>query len=303
MRNLNDIIVDDVFTRLGKIENSNNNENTESIPSGYSALDKYINGFHKSDLILISAFEKCWEDYEGKLSFALNLALNITKKTNKKCLFISICNASVQIVLKLLSIQTGIDLRYPWDLTKDEWIKILAAKSELDDSRLYIEDKVPITVSEIKQKAKELKGVDCIIKDYLQLMSIESKKENWYAEQNEIVQKLKSMAEELNIPIICCVNGYRRCEREEKRPNLTLFQKRVGDIVQYADMMLFVHREDYYHEEFCFEQPNEDDQEENHLHNTELIILKNRYGKSNVSVDLVFDDKSFRFLQLSKENE
>lgn len=288
---ISDVIINDVYDRLDKLTGEDK-EKYKGIPSGFGMLDKYLTGLNKSDLILIGA-----RPAMGKTSFALNLAQNISMGARKKCVFFSLEMTKEQLGERLLSSQAGVESQKlrTGDITKDEWRRLGAAAATFNDVELYLDDTSSITVPEIKSKITRMKDVDCIVIDYLGLISSATKKENRVQEVSEITRMLKMMAKDLNIPVICCAQLSRGTEGHGKNHKPQLADLREsGSIEQDADIVLFLYRPDYYRSDV-----SEDKQDEIDANLTELIVAKNRHGAVG-SIELTFDKEFTRFRSIDK---
>lgn len=195
----------------------------ETISTGFKELDRLTQGFRKSDLIYIGA-----RPAMGKTTFAVNLAENIAMSGKK----------SVSFSLEL----------------SDEMLakKFSTANSDME---IYIDDTPGITVSEMNQKIKNLKDVDCVVIDYFGLIRPEIKRTDKMQECHDISRKLRKMANELDIPIICTTTVARN-ENYGERPRFSDLLD-GGRLEFYADIFMFLHRNSYY---FC--EIDEDDIED-----------------------------------------
>lgn len=288
---VSEVIVQDVFTKLSQITGEDK-EKYKGIPSGFGMLDKYLTGLNKSDLILIGA-----RPAMGKTSFALNLAQNISMIARKKCVVFSLEMTKEQLAERLLSSQAGVESQKlkTGELTTDEWVRLGNAAGQFNDVELYLDDTSSITVPEIKSRIRRMKDVDCILIDYLGLISSAGKKENRVQEVSEITRNLKMMAKDLNIPVICCAQLSRGTEGHGKNHKPQLADLREsGSIEQDADIVLFLYREDYYRNDVSEEKQDDID-----ANKTELIVAKNRHGATG-SIELTFDKEFTRFRSVDK---
>lgn len=281
-----DVIMNKVYPEL-KNRTGENKEDYLGIPTGFGLLDRYITGLNKSDFILIGA-----RPAMGKTSFALNLAQNITMGARKRCVFFSLEMTKEQLAERLLASQAGIESQKfrTGELSNDEWIRLGNALSAFHDVELYLDDTAAITVPEIKSIVRRVKGVDCILIDYLGLIQSAVHKENRVQEVSEITRNLKMMAKDLNIPVICCAQLSRGTEGRGKTHTPQLSDLREsGSIEQDADIVMFLYRPDYYRNELSEEERDEVDE-----NLTELIVAKNRHGGVG-TIQLTFDKEFTRF--------
>lgn len=290
---ISEVIVNDVYNNLALITGEDK-EKYKGISSGFGMLDKYLTGLNKSDLILIGA-----RPAMGKTSFALNLAQNISMGARKKCVVFSLEMSKQQLAERLLSAQAGVESQKlrTGELTDSEWERLGAAAGQFNDVELYLDDTSSITVPEIKSRLRRMKNVDCVIIDYLGLVSSATKKENRVQEVSEITRNLKMMAKDLNIPVICCAQLSRGTEGHGKnhKPQLSDLRE-SGSIEQDADIVLFLYREDYYRNDV-----SEDKQDEIDANKTELIVAKNRHGATG-TIEMTFDKEFTRFRSVDKSH-
>ena len=285
-RKLSDVIVNGVYEKLREL-NGENRADYLGYPTGFGLLDKYLTGLNRSDLILIGA-----RPGMGKTSFALNLAHNLVTAAKKKVVFFSLEMTNEQLAERLLASQSGIESQKfrTGELARDEWDRLGLATNVLMQTELYLVDNSAITVPEMKALVRQLRDVDCVIIDYLGLISSAEKSENRVQEVTKITKALKIMAKDLNIPVVCCAQLSRGTEGRGKshRPQLSDLRE-SGSIEQDADIVLFLYREVYYENE-----QSDEDRDEIDKNKTELIIAKNRHGGVG-TIPLVFDSEFTRF--------
>jgi replicative DNA helicase len=276
---ISDIVMSDVFERLKKLASADPKEKEQyiGIPTGFSYLDKVLGGgFHRSDFIVIGA-----RPAMGKTSFALNVARNIAMK-GKKVLFFSLEMSKEQLAQRIISTEARIvsnKLR-TGDITDSDWEKLGLALQNLINCELYFDDTANINVPEMKARALRMKDIDCIVIDYLQLMSGTKRTDNRVNEVSEITRSLKMMAKDLNIPVVTCSQLSRGVAKNtgDHRPQMTDLRE-SGTIEQDADIVLMLHREDYYKND-----PDAETDPES-VNVAEVIVGKNRHGSTeNVKV-------------------
>ena len=293
-KRVGEVIVNDVYSRLTKLAGENADE-LKGIPSGYSVLDKYLSGgLNKSDLILIGA-----RPAMGKTSFALNLAQNISMNAGKKTVFFSLEMTKEQLAERLLSAQAGVESQKlrSGDLVEAEWIRLGNAAGQFENVPLYLDDTSQITVPEIKSRVRKMRDVQCVMIDYLGLISTAGKVENRVQQVSEITRQLKMMAKDLSIPVIVCAQLSRQTEGHGKNHKPQLADLREsGSIEQDADIVLFLYREDYYKNDVSEEKQDQID-----ANKTELIVAKNRHGATG-SIELTFDKEFTRFRTVDKSD-
>lgn len=264
------------------------------IASGYPALDSMTTGFHEEELIILAA-----RPAVGKTAFALNIAQNIGTKLGKTVAIFSLEMGAESLVDRMLASEGVINSRSirTGQLDDDEWQKLMIAQSNLARASIYIDDTPGIRVTEIRSRsrklAKETGNLGLILIDYLQLITGNGR-ESRQQEVSEISRQLKILAKELRVPVIALSQLSRSIEqRQDKKPMLSDLRE-SGSIEQDADIVAFLHRDDYYHNE----------EEEGGIPNNtvEVIIEKNRSGARG-SVELMFQKEYNKFSSISKREE
>lgn len=244
------------------------------VATGFTELDKMTNGWQKSDLLIIAA-----RPAMGKTAFVLSMTRNIAVEFKKSVAFFSLEMASVQLVNRLISSESGIpgEKLKKGSLDKNDWEHMHASLKQLGEAPIFIDDTPALSVFELRAKCRRLKAqhdIQIIIVDYLQLMTAgSSMKGNREQEISTISRSLKSLAKELNVPVIALSQLSRAVETRggTKRPMLSDLRE-SGAIEQDADMVMFLYRPEYYGIETS---------EETNLPTeglTELIIAKHRSG-------------------------
>lgn len=290
---VSDIVMSDVFERLKKLgsDDIKVKEQYMGIPTGFSYLDKILGGgFHRSDFIVVGA-----RPAMGKTSFALNVARNIAR--NKKVLFFSLEMSKEQLAQRIISTEARIvsEKLRTGEITDADWEKLGLALQNLVGCELYFDDTANINVNEMKARALRMKDVDCIVIDYLQLMSGTKRTENRVAEVSEITRSLKMMAKDLDIPVITCSQlsrGVAKNANGDHRPQMTDLRE-SGTIEQDADIVLMLHREDYYNN-----NPDEE-KDPNSVNIAEVIVGKNRHG-STTTVKVAWNPEFTMFSTLER---
>ena len=252
-----------------------NKDGLTGIPTGYHKLDDMTSGWQASDLVIIAG-----RPAMGKTSFALSLAKNIAADYQLPTAFFSLEMSNVQLVNRLISncceIQGSKILN--GQLHPDEWDRLDKRINNLMGAPLYIDDTPGLSVFELRTKARRLvreKGVKIIMIDYLQLMNANGMRFSSRQEEvSTISRSLKGLAKELDIPILALSQLNRGVESREgtegKRPQLSDLRE-SGAIEQDADMVLFVHRPEYYH-------IYSDDKGNDLRGKAQIIIAKHRKG-------------------------
>jgi replicative DNA helicase len=260
------------------------------LSTGFKDLDRLTSGLQPSDLILIAARPSM-----GKTAFVLNIAQHIGIREKKAVAFFSLEMSKEQLVQRMLCAEATIDsqrLRIG-ELEDNDWKKLVSGADRLAAAPIFIDDTAGITVVEMRAKARRLKiehDLQLIIIDYLQLMQGSSSGrggENRQQEISEISRSLKSLARELNVPVIALSQLSRSVEsRQVKKPMLSDLRE-SGSLEQDADIVSFLYRDDYY---------NPDTDQKNI---TEIIVAKHRNGPVD-TVKLFFHKQFTKFADLSK---
>ncbi len=285
------VLIKEVLEKtIDQIEYLHNNsgEITGTI-SGYTDLDKITTGFQKSDLIIIAARTSV-----GKTAFALNVAQNVGCRSKTPVAIFSLEMSAIQLVQRMISSEGNLDghkLR-TGNLDDSDWTKLTIAMSTLAEAPIYIDDTPGINIFDIRSKARRLKaekGLSLIIIDYLQLINVRGKLDNRQQEISEISRQLKSIARELEVPVIALSQLSRAVEqRQDKRPMLSDIRE-SGSIEQDADVVAFLYREDYY------------DPETEKKNIVEIIIAKHRNGPTG-RIELIFLKNYNKFLNAIKKD-
>ena len=255
------------------------------VTSGLMDLDRVLNGFQKSDLILLAARPSM-----GKTALALNIAANAARMDKSVGVF-SLEMSKTQLGGRLLSTRSEVNSQYlnTGNVGDEEMNALINALNELSNLKMYIDDTAGLGLLELRSKARRLKherGLDLMIIDYLQLMQ-GGRAENRQQEISEISRGLKGLARELDIPIIALSQLSRSVElRAEKKPQLSDLRE-SGSLEQDADIVMFLYREEYYNREADNENI------------AELIIAKNRNGPTT-SIRLQFNKEIMRFGDLTR---
>ena len=267
-----------------------NKEKLSGMESGFIDLDEKISGLNDSDLIIVAA-----RPAMGKSAFVLNIASYVAMHDKVSVMIFNLEMSKEQLVKRMLSSESEIDSMKinNANLEQDDWIKMADASNRLADVPIYIDDTPVLTPSEIRakcRKAKLEKNIGLIIIDYLQLMESKTANGSRQQEISEISRGLKILAKELNVPVIALSQLSRATEaRADHRPMLSDLRE-SGSIEQDADIVMFLHREDYY------------DKETEKKNVAEVIVAKNRHGETG-TVELAWLGKYTKFANLYKGNE
>ena len=262
-------VVQTVYSNLSEAASSG--QKIPGLSTGLNDLDRYILGLNKGELILIAA-----RPGMGKTSIALNIAMNVAKKSGKTVAVFSLEMSREQLVSRLLAGEGLVPSQnlLTGQLNSDEWTRTAAAAQVLSATDMRIDDNPMLSVSDMNAQCRRISNLGLVVIDYLQLMQSAGGDSRKYAGENrqqvvsDISRMLKIMAKELNVPVICLSQLSRASEgRPNKRPMLSDLRE-SGAIEQDADVVIGLYREGYYNAE-C-EEPNV----------SEAIVLKNRKGQT-----------------------
>ena len=220
------------------------------VTTGFSDLDKKTSGLQPSDLVIVAARPSM-----GKTTFAMNLVENAMLAENKPVLVFSLEMPSEQLMMRMLASLSRVDqtkIRTA-QLEDEDWARISNTMAMLKDKDcLYIDDSSGLTPMDVRSRARKIArdrgGISMIMVDYLQLMRVPSLADNRTLEIAEISRSLKALAKELEVPVVALSQLNRSLEqRADKRPvNSDL--RESGSIEQDADLIMFIYRDEVYHE-------------------------------------------------------
>ena len=263
---------------------------TTGIPTGFRDLDKVTAGFQRNDLIIVAARPSV-----GKTAFALNISQNVATRADENVAIFSLEMGAEQLVMRMLCAEGNVDAQRlrTGQLEDEDWGKLSLAMSSLSQAGIYIDDTPGIRVNDIRAKCRRLKqehGLGMIMIDYLQLIQGNGRSsDNRQQEVSEISRSLKSLARELEVPVIALSQLSRGVEsRQDKRPMMSDIRE-SGAIEQDADIVAFLYRDDYYNKE------TED------ANTIEIIIAKQRNGPTG-TVKLAFRKEFNKFVDLEPNN-
>ncbi|RME55675.1 MAG: replicative DNA helicase [Deltaproteobacteria bacterium] len=241
-------------------------EEITGIPTGFNDLDAFLNGLQNSDLLIVAGRPSM-----GKTTLCLNIALNVALESRVPVGFFSLEMSKSQLAVRLLCAEARVNgsKARSGNLSNAEWKAIAHAAGVIAEAPIFIDDTTDITLMQMRAKARRLKaehGLGLLIVDYLQLMEGSQGRENREKEIAQISRGMKTMAKEMDIPVIALSQLNRQVEnREDKRPHLADLRE-SGSIEQDADVVLFIYRDVVYNKETPF--PNV----------AEIIIAKQRNG-------------------------
>lgn len=252
-------------------ELAENKGKMRGIETYYKDFDAITNGLQKSDLILLAA-----RPGVGKTSFALNIAVNAAVYAGKKVAIFDLEMSKEQLMQRALSSLAKVNLGHilKGDMDSEEWKRVWTAEKKLAQSGIYVDDSSMITPFEIISKCRKLKmteGLDLIVIDYLQLMTMgKANRESRTQEVSDLTRTLKIAARELNVPIIVLSQLSRAVEtREDHRPVLSDLRE-SGSIEQDADIVLFIYNPEKYNDPNIEDAPG----------TVYLMIAKHRSGST-----------------------
>lgn len=278
-------IMQNSVTRLGELAKMEGG--ITGLPTGFADLDAKTAGLQKGNLIIVAA-----RPAMGKTAFALNIALQSALKAAAGVIVFSMEMSKEELADRLLSMESRTEMQKlkTGSIETREWEDLNLGIDSLSGTNIYIDDTPGISVLEMKSKCRRLKatqGLDLVIIDYLQLMSLEGRTENRTQEVTKITRMLKNMAKELDCPVILLSQLSRGPEqRTDHRPTLADLRE-SGSIEQDADIVVFLYRDEYYNPETTT-KPGV----------CEVIIAKQRSGSTG-TVELTWLGKYTRFVDKS----
>jgi replicative DNA helicase len=280
---------------IAQIEKAKNQkEGLSGVPSGFTALDRITSGWQRTDLVIIAARPSM-----GKTAFVLSMAREMAVGHNKSVALFSLEMSSIQLVTRLIAAETelGSQKLKSGRLEDWEWEHLNRKISSLDKAPIFIDDTPALSIFEFRAKCRRLKmqyDIEVVIVDYLQLMTAGSDSRGSREQEVSMISRsLKAIAKELNIPILALSQLNRSVEsREGKRPQLSDLRE-SGAIEQDADLVLFIHRPEYY-------GITEDDSGNSLLGVAEIIIAKHRNGATG-DVHLSFKKELAKFSDMENQ--
>ena len=258
-----------------------NKRTVTGLETGFYDLDRHTAGLHGGEMIILAA-----RPGMGKTSFALNIATNAAMTTDKAIAIFNLEMSAEMLVNRMISAVGQIDSYklQTGQLQSNDWKRYNEAMSQLADTNIYIEDNAGITASEIRAKCRRLanseKGLGLVVIDYLQLVTSGGKRtKSRQVEVSEISRSLKTMALELNVPVIALAQLSRNAEKRENSQPMLADLRESGSLEQDADMVLFINRKDYYDTKKDIKET---------IVPVDLIIAKHRKGATG-KIDLLFE--------------
>ena len=246
------------------------NLNITGLSSSFEEIDQMTSGFQPGELIIIAARPSM-----GKTALSLNMALNASLD-GKKVAFFSVEMAKEQLLIRLLSALTHIRLSaLKTGNIQQDWDQLMEGATRLSETAFFIDDSSHISPFEIRSKARRLKaqhGLDLIVVDYIQLMSMKKNIDSREREVSEMSRLLKSIAKELSVPVLALSQLNRGVENRNNRRPLLSDLRESGSIEQDADVILMLYRDEYYNSNTT------------HKGKTEVIISKQRNGPTGTVI-------------------
>lgn len=259
----------------------------DGVPTGFIDLDNLLTGLHGGELVIVGARPSM-----GKSAFGLNLTGYAGLHAGRSVAYFSLEMPNDQLTMRLLCSDARVDMQAVrhGSLRDEDWVSLASTLGPLAAANIYMDDTSGITPSQLRSRCRRLKmqrGLDMVVVDYLQLMSADGKVENRQNEVSEISRNLKSIAKELDVPIVALAQLSRAgAQRSDKRPILSDLRD-SGAIEQDADVIMFLHREEYY-------DPNTEDK-----NIAEVIVAKQRNGPLG-TVKLAWLGQYTRFASLQQ---
>ncbi len=290
------------FIRLGDIssevvemidEISSSKVPVVGIGTGYSDLDRLCGGFRPGQFVIIAA-----RPAMGKTALALNIATHAAVDMNKRVAVFTMEMAADEVIMRMFASLAQVNMEEMmkgFGMNEEKLIRIMQASEVLSSRQIYIDESGTNSPLDIRAKtrrlAAELGGLDLIIIDYLQLMTMPNERDNRQQEIAEISRALKILAKDMKIPVIALSQLNRLLEnREDKKPRLADLRE-SGAIEQDADLVMFIYRDEYYNPEKT-EKPGI----------AEIIVGKNRHGSTG-NVDLGFVKEITLFRTIEQRDE
>ena len=259
------------------------------LPTGFRDLDTTLSGLQKSDLVILAARPSM-----GKTTLALDIARMTSITHDKSVLIFSLEMSSQQLVDRMLSAQSRVNA---WNLrtghlsSDRDFSQLRDSLDKLAKAKIYIDDQPGNSIVRMKPLSRRLKiekGLDLIVVDYLQLMTTSKNYDSMVNQVTEISRSLKSLAKELDVPVLALSQLSRAVESRGGKPRLSDLRD-SGSIEQDADVVMFIHRED----------KGKEESEKTNI--AEILIEKHRNGPTG-KIELYFDEKTTTFINLEKSN-
>ena len=281
--NMHDVLVD----AFAHIDHRLKHGGATGIPTGFNDFDSLTGGLHDSELVILAARPSM-----GKTALATNIADHVAVESNVTTLMVSLEMARLELAQRMLCSRGRIDghkFRAGY-LSSEDREDLVKASAELSKAPLFIDDSPSRTVTEIAATARRLKRrnqLGLVVIDYLQLIEPENPSDPRQEQVAKIARRLKGLARELKVPVLCLAQLNRQAEvTKDNRPRMSHLRE-SGAIEQDADVVMFVHREEYY-------MSREESRERDLVGKAELIVAKQRNGPTD-DVKLTWRQEFTRF--------
>jgi len=278
-------IMGEALTEIEAI--SNRDGEMVGVPTGFTDLDSLTNGLHAGQLVMIAARPAL-----GKSTMALDVCRTASIKHGLTSVIFSLEMSRNEIVMRLLSAEAQVPLQHmrSGTMSESDWSKLAGKMGTVSDAPLFIDDSPNMNLMEIRAKCRRLKqrhDLRLVVVDYLQLMSSGKRVESRQQEVSEFSRSLKLLAKELDVPVIAISQLNRGPEqRQDKRPMLADLRE-SGSLEQDADMVLLLHREDFY------------ERESPRAGEADFIVAKHRNGPT-ATITVAFQGHYSRFVDMAQ---
>lgn len=268
---------------------SNRDGEMVGVPTGFSELDSLTNGLHPGQLIILAARPAL-----GKSTLGLDICRNASIKHGITSVIFSLEMSRNEIVMRLLSAEAQVSLQHmrSGQMTESDWAKLANKMGVVSEAPLFIDDSPNMTLMEIRAKCRRLKqrhNLKLVVVDYLQLMTSGKRVESRQQEVSDFSRSLKLLAKELEVPVIAISQLNRGPEqRQDKRPMLSDLRE-SGSLEQDADMVVLLHREDFY------------ERESPRAGEADFIVAKHRNGPT-ANLTVAFQGHYSRFVDMARES-
>ncbi len=266
----------------------------EGVPTGFQDLDNLTGGLHGSEFVVLAARPSM-----GKTALATNIAEHVAIEANVPTLFVSLEMAKLELAQRMLCSQGRIDASKfrSGFLSKEDRSKLVEASAKLGKAPFFVDDTPARTCTEIAACARRLKrkqDLGLVVIDYLQLINPDDPRDPRQEQVAKMARRLKALARELKIPVLCLAQLNRQTEqgKEGHRPRLSHLRE-SGAIEQDADVVMFIHREEYYH-------TREEAMEKGICGQADIIVAKQRNGPTG-DIKVAWFDKYTKFENLSQK--
>lgn len=287
---INEILIENI-KQIQELEK--NKGAIPGITTGFKDVDKILGGLHKTDLIILAA-----RPGMGKTSFALNIAEGAASAGHSVLIF-SMEMSKEQLGQRMLSMAASVDMEHLKNGTVsiEEWESISYAQDSFEDRKLFIDDASQISILEMKNKCRRLKaeqGLDLVVIDYLQLMSLGYGVDNRVNEISAITRNIKILAKELDVAVVLLSQLSREAEKRKDHKPMLSDLRDSGSIEQDADIVIFLKRDDYYDDE-----DSEVDLTSSAGNTCDVMIAKHRSGQTG-TVKLAWIGRYTKFGNLER---